>query len=338
MSVDHNIELITEKAELDRLADEWWELWQNCLGASPFHSPAWLVPWIAEFAAERFAVIAARRMGRLTALLPLAMEQEDTRPVAETCGGRITDYQGGIFSPGATADCIKGMLSAAKDAASPGMASLSLNRLAEGSPLLGSPLPGGWKESVRQLTHTCPILPLPANPEELAKVLPKRMSSQLRYYRRRADKIGKVTYLCAEPGQELECYERVAALHESRWSERGKAGVLFEKNITAFHGAAIPLLADAGLVRLYLLQIDGRDAAGLYGFVTQDRFYYYIGGFNPDFRSLAAGTLLIGHVIERAVEMGCTTFDFLSGSEPYKYQWGAKDTAVYQRVLDAALK
>ena len=41
MSVDHNIELITEKAELDRLADEWWELWQNCLGASPFHSPAW---------------------------------------------------------------------------------------------------------------------------------------------------------------------------------------------------------------------------------------------------------------------------------------------------------
>ena len=197
MSVDHNIELITEKAELDRLADEWWELWQNCPGASPFHSPAWLVPWIAEFAAERFAVITARRMGHLTALLPLAMKQEDSRPVAETCGGRITDYQGGIFSTDATSDCIKGMFSAAKDAAPPGMTSLSLNRLAGGSPLLRSPLPRGWKESVRQQTHTCPILPLPANPEELATVLPKRMASQLRYSRRRALKTGHVTSCCA---------------------------------------------------------------------------------------------------------------------------------------------
>ncbi len=336
MSGDLSIELIQDKANLNRLIDEWWEFWHNCPDASPFHSPAWLVPWITEFTEHQFTVIAARRMGRLTALLPLAIAQEDSQSGAETCGGRITDYQGGIFSPNATPPCMNGILSAARDITSPGLSRLSLNRLAAGSPLLECPLPAGWKESVKHQTHVCPLLSLPANPEGLAKVLPKRISGQLRYYRRRADKAGKVTYLCAGSGQEMEFYERVAALHESRWSERGKSGVLSDRTITAFHSAAIPLLSDAGLVRIYLMQIDGRDAAGLYGFIRKGQFCYYIGGFNPDFRSLAAGTLLIGHVIERAAEMGCTTFDFLSGSEPYKYQWGAEDAAVYQRVLDAA--
>jgi CelD/BcsL family acetyltransferase involved in cellulose biosynthesis len=333
MSGAVSIDLIRDRIELDRLVDDWWCLWRRSGDATPFQSPAWLVPWILEFAPDNFALLTARENDRLAGLLPLAISQDTTKPGASTCGGRITDYQGGIFERDADPSIMGQMFAALRRAPSSEFANLTLNRLRAGSPLLECPVPPGWVENRNFKTHTCPVLALPAHPQRISDWLPKRMAGKLHYYRRRADKAGPVSFLCADSSQAVEFFERVATLHRARWAQRNQSGVLSDKEILSFHRSAIPCLADAGLVRIYLLQIGKRDAAGLYGFIGEDRFYYYIGGYSPDFSKLAAGTLLIDHVIGKAVELGCLTFDFLSGSEPYKYQWGAVDTSVFQRTL-----
>lgn len=335
MSGAFSIELIGDRSGLDRLVDDWWGLWRRSADATPFHSPAWLVPWILEFAPDSFALTTVRENDRLKGLLPLVIGQDTSELAAATCGGRITDYQGGVFSQDMDQGVVSQMLAALR-APSSEFATLTLNRLRTGSPLLKCPVPPGWAEHSNLKTHVCPVLPLPADPQLIPDCRSKRINGKLRYYRRRADKAGQVSFLCADSSQAVEFFERVAALHRARWAQRDQSGLLSDKAVLSFHRSAIPLLADAGLVRVYLLQIGGCDAAGLYGFVGQDRFYYYLGGFNPTFSELAAGTLLIDHVIGKVVELGCSEFDFLSGSEPYKYQWGAVDTPVFQRTLALA--
>jgi CelD/BcsL family acetyltransferase involved in cellulose biosynthesis len=102
-----------------------------------------------------------------------------------------------------------------------------------------------------------------------------------------------------------------------------------------------------GLFRLYILYLDSRPAATLYGFVdppagrsgerdasrTARTFYYYLGGFDPKFNPVSPGTLLIGHAMEQAAGEGCAVFDFLRGRDRYKYLWGARDSATWCRVL-----
>ena len=47
-------------------------------------------------------------------------------------------------------------------------------------------------------------------------------------------------------------------------------------------------------------------------------------------------SVLLHHVLGSAVEEGVRRFDFLSGQEPYKYEWGAKDHPYFARTLDRA--
>ena len=37
------------------------------------------------------------------------------------------------------------------------------------------------------------------------------------------------------------------------------------------------------------------------------------------------GSMLVLHALERAADEGTRAFDFLRGSEPYKYRFGARD-------------
>jgi CelD/BcsL family acetyltransferase involved in cellulose biosynthesis len=70
------------------------------------------------------------------------------------------------------------------------------------------------------------------------------------------------------------------------------------------------------------LWIGAEVAAVYYGFHTSSRDYFYIGGFDPSFSSIGAGSLTIAAAIDRAIAERSLAFDLLGGREPYKYEWG----------------
>jgi CelD/BcsL family acetyltransferase involved in cellulose biosynthesis len=63
----------------------------------------------------------------------------------------------------------------------------------------------------------------------------------------------------------------------------------------------------------------------LYGFRWQETFAYYQTGWDRDLARLGLGTALVAAAMRHARDDGCRTFDFLRGSEPYKYRFGAAD-------------
>jgi len=42
---DLEVEEVTTSAEVEALAPAWDDLWRRAPGATPFQSPAWLLPW-----------------------------------------------------------------------------------------------------------------------------------------------------------------------------------------------------------------------------------------------------------------------------------------------------
>ena len=68
-------ELIGDAAELAAIADDWQALWQRVPTATPFQSPAWLLPWWRSFHPGELAVVALWRGRRLVGLAPLYLER-----------------------------------------------------------------------------------------------------------------------------------------------------------------------------------------------------------------------------------------------------------------------
>jgi len=92
-------------------------------------------------------------------------------------------------------------------------------------------------------------------------------------------------------------------------------------------------LLSYGALRMYALRVRDQFIAAFYGFRQGDRTYYYLSGFDPDFRQYSPGALLVAHAITEAIRERAKEFDFLRGREDYKYRWGAVDQIIYRKRL-----
>jgi CelD/BcsL family acetyltransferase involved in cellulose biosynthesis len=331
------VEEITTTEALERLRPEWAHLWDRCPSATLFQSPAWLIPWWKHIGEGTLWTLALRQAGRLVGLVPfyLYTQAETGRRDIFPLGISTTDYLDAVFAPG-FADC--GMAAALEH----------LNRhrnrwdccewpqLRSGSPLLEAASPPGWHDE-RAADEPCPVLPLPVRVEDLRQYVPAHLLQNLRYYERRAEKIGPLCWEQADAGSQEDLFTALLRLHEGRWATRGESGVLARAAVQQAHRDALPELLGLGVLRLYGLRLEGRIVACYYGFLDRPgpdrRAYYYLSGFDPALGHLSLGTMILGHAIREAVREGAAAFDFLRGQEAYKYLWGAQDTPTYRRRL-----
>jgi CelD/BcsL family acetyltransferase involved in cellulose biosynthesis len=91
--------------------------------------------------------------------------------------------------------------------------------------------------------------------------------------------------------------------------------------LLAFHEEFSALARQRGWLRLYLLRLDGKPVAALYGFRYGRVFSFYQSGFDPAYRKQSVGLVVMGLTIRRAIEEGAAEFDLLHGDEGYKSLW-----------------
>jgi CelD/BcsL family acetyltransferase involved in cellulose biosynthesis len=149
----------------------------------------------------------------------------------------------------------------------------------------------------------------------------------------RAESLGGVTTALAGPGELDKALDALFALHAARWAAAGEPGVLADPRVQAFHRAAAPELAEAGLLRIAVVRHDDRTVAALLGLRDAERFHSYAIGVDFSVPGQSFGTLAFAHLIETAIAEGAKEFHFLRGEEPYKYSWGAKPVQTVRRTL-----
>lgn len=174
----------------------------------------------------------------------------------------------------------------------------------------------------------CPVLSLPDTVELYFKSLSQNQRKTLKRLGNKLNKNFRASFRRVETAEELEfALSHFFRLHRIRWMMRGLPGMMYAPKIRGFHRAACHALLDEGLLRFYWLTLNDEVAAALYGFAWNNVFYFYLSGFHPRHSSYGIGTLLFYECIQRAIEEGLTSFDFMRGQEEYKYRFGAKDTA-----------
>jgi len=307
---------------LQALRAEWEALWRAAR-ASPFQSPAWLLPWWTHVGRGTLASAAFRsgENGTLVGLAPLyvytdpASGQRHLFPL----GVATTDRLDVLVHPAWRA-AVASAWHRWLDEVRAEFDVFEAPQLPADAAWLALGAPRDWKVQVGA-GNPNPVLPLPAR-------LPAPMARDLAYCRRRAGREG-VAYVLAGAAQLAPMLDALMALHAKRWSRRAESGVLHDPLVQAWHRAAAPQLHALGVLRLLALQRNGRPLAVLYALadapgVHRRRWSYYIGGFDPDVSALSPGTLLVGHAIEQAQQEGAAAFDFLRGEEAYKARWGAR--------------
>lgn len=310
--------------ELDSIRADWLALWNNSPAATPFQSPDWLIPWWKHFGAGRLRVLVLLNQERLAAIAPLFVD-DDLR--LHLIGTGNTDYMDLLAEDPECASVIFNHLCQNRS-----WDEIDLENLRCESPLLTTNTCPDISNYIEEM-DVCPVLSLPACANEFIEGLPRQFQHNLNYYRRKLANLGEVKIEQTNEKNFAELFEALLSLHEARWQMNHLSGVLCDYEVQDFHHEAAQRLLSHHALRLYGLRLDARIIASLYAFHHGRCTYYYLSGFDPEFRQYSPGTILVAHAIHEAIREGDTGFDFLRGREDYKYRWGATDRTIYRKQM-----
>jgi CelD/BcsL family acetyltransferase involved in cellulose biosynthesis len=305
------------------LAPEWWDLWRRCPSATPFQSPAWLLPWWQSFRPGALFAVTIRQGARLVGLAPFYIEHGSLGPRVLPIGISLSDYLDVLIDP-AIKEAVGQALVGYMMQQGARWDEWDLEELAPDAAAHAIQRPAGCAE---QTSHqsACPVLVFSEGASDLKAHLPPTKRRKLNLARNRANRRGAVVVEAAAADTAPAMLDVLFRLHGARWESRGEAGVLADDPVRVFQRAVVPGLMEAGLLRLHVLRIGGEPAAAYYGFMHRQRAYAYLTGLNPDFAHESPGVLILAHVLERALAEGAREAHFLRGQEPYKYEWGGVD-------------
>ena len=145
-----------------------------------------------------------------------------------------------------------------------------------------------------------------------------------------------------------EGWGHLLRLHEQRWDGAG-GGAFRDPRSERLQRQFAGEMAKQKRLWLSTLDLEGQPAAAWYGFTSGDTVYFYQGGRDPRWERESVGLVLMGMMIQRAIQQGYRAFDFLRGDDPYKQQWTparrtTSETVIFRsgwrrlwlRALDAA--
>ena len=176
-----------------------------------------------------------------------------------------------------------------------------------------------------------PVAVLPSTWEGYLAGLSKKDRHELRRKLRRLEGAGEARqYDCTDPESLRPCMEDFFRL--LRASRADKLEYMTPVRERFFVDVALEL-ARRDQLRLSFLEVDGVRAAACINFDYMDSYLLYNSGYDPAYSTLSVGLLNKALTIRAAIEGGKKYFNFLRGTERYKYHLGGIDQPVYRLIV-----
>jgi CelD/BcsL family acetyltransferase involved in cellulose biosynthesis len=333
-----NVECCRDASVFETLASEWNELASRSLTNTPFQRAEFLAAWWRHFGSGELCVLTMRDDppgGKLIAIAPMFVDSDG---IARWVGGEeVADYLDVI----APADSMEAAARAAwrwlRSPDAPKWTKLIFSNIPGWTPtpqtLASLATEDGLKAEVTRL-DVCPVVNLPDSFDAYLKQLDSKQRHEInRKLRKAQGSEDPVTWYIVDSNRDILAEtEAFMALMET--AAENKAGFLTSKMRDAFRDI-FAVIQKAGLLQLAFLEVNGRRVAAYVQFDYANRIWVYNSGINPDMAAaLSPGWVLLARLIERAIVAGRTSYDFMQGSEDYKYRFGGKDTAVMRVTIE----
>jgi CelD/BcsL family acetyltransferase involved in cellulose biosynthesis len=336
------VDEVDDLGGLSALSAEWEALFDSVPRAAPFLSPDWALTWQATLGnGSQPRVLCAREDGQLVGLLALS---EKTHAGFGTAVRRLVflgeetvaaDGLDILARPGLERDVAAALLS--RLAADKSLDVLDLEGIPADSETLQLL---AWhfandrqRRYVLSPHEVCPYLELDGSWDEvLGRTRRPNQFGRLVRTLGGPDRFELRTV--TEPGEVGAALERLLKLHEKRWAVQGGSDAMSRPSVREFHRELVRRFATHGMARFEELWVDGACRASYYGFGRGDRYWLYQSGYDTDWAKRSVAFVRLGLSIREAVDRGIKFYDFLRGTENYKFDWatGARVTMRVQAV------
>ena len=91
--------------------------------------------------------------------------------------------------------------------------------------------------------------------------------------------------------------------------------------------------SNSGQYKLFFMEVDGIKIAACICFDYEGSYLLYNSGYDPEKSSLSVGLLNKALTIQEAISMNVKEYNFLRGTERYKYHLGGNDHRVFDLII-----
>ncbi len=306
----------------------------RCSERAVFLHPVWLRTWLSEFGEGCEPLFIETTSDEaadddLLAVAPLMRTDDRLTFIGDSS---ICDFMDFLIAPersGEAYAALWGRLAAEE------WQELDLWGLKEGSQTreeIGARARAAGFDVVEEREAVAPRLALPATWEDYLASLNKKDRHELRRKLRRLLDSGANVELSvlAEQSEVVGAMDAFLELHVG--SRQDKTDFMTPEMASFFRRMA-SAMSGQGLIRLFMLRVDGRAVAAVLCFDAGSQLYMYNSGYDPEYASLSVGLVSKALCLRWAIENGKEGLDFLRGDEPYKYDMGAKDQQIYRLIV-----
>jgi len=313
------VEEITKDEDFFNLKDDWNTLLSKSQANNLFLTWDWLYTWWKYFGENKELKILLLKDDKLRSIVPFYASKNKMKFLGSFGAG--SDYLDFIIQKGSENKVISKIYDYFKN--NTGWETITLTGIP--SELKNSELiQRYYKDSCYVIAKDysiCPYSPLPDNYDNFLKSLSSNMRSNIKKKRNKFEQLNGKFIVVNEKKELAKAINEFINLNLNRMDMKDIYSPFNNENFLKFHKDIMASFFDKGWLRLCFLKINNKHIAGIYIIKYDKKYYYYQSGFDPEWKKLSPGLILFSYCMENAISEGITEFDFLQGTEDYKFRW-----------------
>ena len=292
------------------IAAEWSALVDRT-GAPPWLRPGWIDSWMQAHATGALHVLAARRDGRVVAVVPLNLRKGSATSTAvwQSLVAEDDEARAGLLRAlfgrgGRRVTLLCGFVGLAPVEACSAAAEAA-----------------GWRTVVRPYLRS-PYVTIAGGWDEYLESRQRKYLKEILRRRRRLGEEAELTFELLRGDEDLErLLDEGFRLEGSGWKVRDGTAVLSSPALTAYYRNLGRWAAAEGMLRLAFLRLGGRGIA--FDFLIEDggRLYNLKGGYDETYARFGPGVMLVHDCIAYCFERRLRSYELLGDVEPWKLEW-----------------
>ncbi|HVN94912.1 MAG TPA: GNAT family N-acetyltransferase [Syntrophorhabdaceae bacterium] len=340
------LRIVSDPHEMKAMRESWNELLKNSSSDTPFLTWEWMYTWWECFGDGKTpCIVVAEDQGALVGIAPLYITRgrffglRSLRHL-EFIGsaGVITEYQDFIIRRGREREIVSYFLEFLFDnvrkwdvinLTSVRKESVNLEEVRVYCDAAHVPF---WEYQ----SNVSPYIELNGSLDDFMKTLSQTSRYKFRNHLKKLEK-GRTVKMCETMDKKSveNDFATIIELHQKRWEQKGGPGSFarYREGYLRFHNTIIQRFFDNGWLYLLRLLVDGTPAAGHYSFFYNGVVYNHSIGFDPRWSNFRVGSVLQLLALEDCTQKGAKEFDFLRGTEEYKYIWTKKEHLSVDTVI-----